>query len=265
MEAGRVVRREWRSGEQRVVPRAEAIRARSSHGARAAEGDLTLVERTAVRNIVSNEWRSHLSTDERDLVSYVLDQTIAWGREALELTYKQMSLGIRAPEGSEYTWRLPPICISRTVFYRLLKSLTERGVFLVETVKRRFTRIRLNLDWKPESVAMTPRLAISKHRQKGVDGSSEDVSSTRDAQTDGNDMGLSQIGTTELFVNKSQIGTPLKRTYIKKTSLLLPHRRAARVECFFRLGRDTGSASSPAGRLPPPRRRPHSPPRAAQP
>lgn len=131
--------------------------------------DLSLVERCSVRNVVCSEWRPHLAADERDLVSYILELTVAWGREALEFTFEQLEAGQPAPENSGYTWRVAPINVSRASFYRTLKKLKDRGIVFVEAMHRAFTRIWINLDWRPEEAVMTPRLAISKHRARKID------------------------------------------------------------------------------------------------
>lgn len=123
-------------------------------------------ERVAVRNIVFMEWRKHLSADERDLVSYIMELTVAWGRDFIEYTYDQMKAGVPAPENSGYTWRVPPIEIARAQFYRILGRLKEKGAVLVESVERKYTRLRLNLGWIPQEGVMSPTLAVSKRRRR---------------------------------------------------------------------------------------------------
>jgi len=135
---------------------------------------MSLTDRVAVRNIVFMEWRKHLSADERDLVSYIMELTVAWGRDFIEYTYDQMKAGVPAPENSGYTWRVPPIEIARAQFYRILGRLKEKGAVLVESVERKYTHLRLNLGWIPQEGVMSPTLAVSKRRRRiELDGKTE--------------------------------------------------------------------------------------------
>lgn len=131
---------------------------------------LSLVERSSVRNVVFSSWREHLRADERDLVSYILECTVAWGRDFLELTFEQMSNGIPAREGTGYKWLVPPIGISRSSFYRVVDSLKKRGVLFVEAFHRTFTRIWINLEWNPEALFMSPKQAAFRWRTANLAG-----------------------------------------------------------------------------------------------
>ncbi|MFG1210935.1 hypothetical protein V5F72_00765 [Xanthobacter flavus] len=99
-------------------------------------------------------------------MSYIMELTVAWGHEFIEYTYDQMKAGIAAPENSGYTWRVPPIEIARAQFYRILSRLKEKGAILVESVERKYTRLRLNLGWIPQEGVMSPILAVSKRRRR---------------------------------------------------------------------------------------------------
>ncbi|WP_029556979.1 hypothetical protein [Xanthobacter sp. 91] len=127
---------------------------------------MSLMERTSIRNIVERQWRAHLAADERDLLSYLLSCTVEWGRQFVSATYEQLAEGIKSTEGSGYEYLVPPIRIKRTQFYALLSSLKERGILIVEAVKRKCTRIEINLNWTPVEGVMSPTLAVAKGRRK---------------------------------------------------------------------------------------------------
>ncbi|QXQ08245.1 hypothetical protein KX816_09915 [Sphingosinicellaceae bacterium] len=128
-------------------------------------------EKCALRNLVLREWRPHLSPEQHHLVTYFFDASIEWGRVCLEATFGQMTDGIRAAT----QWVLPPVMVKRTQFYEITAALKARGVLLIESVLRKFTRFTINLHWSPAEGVPTMALVLSKARRAAMEAPSEDL------------------------------------------------------------------------------------------
>jgi hypothetical protein len=176
-------------------------------GPHSATSGLTFQERCALRNVLFRDWRPHLSSDERDLLSYIYDHTFEWGRTTLDATWGQMSEGVRSEGGR---WRLAPIGMSRRNYFRTIALLKKRGTLIVESEQRKCTKIRINLTWTPAEGVPSPRLIIAKLRvPQRLQGSF-----VPDRHQDGLDWG------SETGVNQApdwcQTGTPYKQ-YLQQT------------------------------------------------
>ncbi|MBX5149560.1 hypothetical protein HJB78_00885 [Rhizobium lentis] len=129
-------------------------------------------EKLAIKNVVFRDWSPFLTSTERHIVYYILDQSIEWGHRSFDATFKQMAEGQRDWNGQR--WRLAPINMARTTFYDTLEVLKERGVVSVQPIERRCTIFTLNLDWRPaEGVisAMDAVRALPADEEDGLSGS----------------------------------------------------------------------------------------------
>lgn len=109
---------------------------------------LNTLDRIRVFQHVNRVWRPYLSSQERDFLFYLLDNTICWGRTTLKVTIEQMVCGT--------SW-IPPVGISERTVYRLMSVMRERG--LIDAVTNgRVTLITLNLNWVPEVLRVPKRL-----------------------------------------------------------------------------------------------------------
>ncbi|QSY98676.1 hypothetical protein J2J97_31900 (plasmid) [Rhizobium bangladeshense] len=168
-------------------------------------------ERCAVRNVLEREWRIYLSTDERDFLRYLIDNTVEWGRHVLDVTLNQMLAGIRSDNDSGWTWRLPPVGFSRRTLERVIAKLKARGAITIDVVHRTCQRISLNFLWSPVEHVMS-LLPISKKR-KDVAAEDEDELSTAVSLT-ANLAGKSEnVGslTANLAGIDRQFGGPIKQ------------------------------------------------------
>ncbi|WP_242217249.1 hypothetical protein [Shinella zoogloeoides] len=102
------------------------------------------------RHTLARIWRPHLSTDEFAVCHYVLDATVERGEVALFASFTELSAGRPAPEGSLWPWKLPPIGMPRSTFYRALRGLRAKGVIDAERMGA-CTRFEVFLDWQPEA------------------------------------------------------------------------------------------------------------------
>lgn len=128
-------------------------------------------ERCAVRNVLEREWRLYLSSDERDFLRYLIDNTVEWGRSVLDVTIDQMLSGVPSDNDSGWTWRLPPVGFSRRTLERIIAKLKAKGALTIEVVHRTCQRICLNFLWTPMEGVMS--LLIPKNR-KNVDAETDD-------------------------------------------------------------------------------------------
>ncbi|CAO3460741.1 hypothetical protein [Azospirillum argentinense] len=119
--------------------------------ARAADIPSTPLAKLMVVENLQRKWRPHLSIRERDVVAYVIDNSIAWGRPTLEATLDQMVAGVPG--------RLATIGISKSTLRRAVEDLKARGLLAVRCTGR-FSRFTINLSWSPENAeteAAAPR------------------------------------------------------------------------------------------------------------
>jgi len=96
----------------------------------------------------SRVWCAHLTSAERNLLLFLLDQTIGWGKPGRHFTHRQIE------EGNGYTGGAR---IGRTHAKNVLKSLEAKGVISVDRYddatyrgdRKRGNYITVNPDWEP--------------------------------------------------------------------------------------------------------------------
>lgn len=106
-------------------------------------------QRLQVFQTLNRDWRGHLSMVERDFLSYLIDASVSWGREWIQVTVDQMLSGTE--------WGLPRVGLSRRSIFNALASLKEKGVIAVQRVSRKVSRYIVNLQWKPDMGLATPK------------------------------------------------------------------------------------------------------------
>jgi hypothetical protein len=99
-------------------------------------------------SVLGRLWRPHLTSEELAIVSYLIDYTLAEGRETLDATFKQLENGVPAEKGP-WPWRLSPLGIPRASFYRACSRLKARRLMNVDIVGGRLSRFSVNWDWLP--------------------------------------------------------------------------------------------------------------------
>lgn len=145
-------------------------------------GQLGTFQRLQVFQSLNRDWREHLSIVERDFLSYLIDASVSWGRNWIQVTVDQMLSGTE--------WGLPRVGLSRRSVFNALASLKEKGVIAVQQVSRKLNRYIVNIDWRPAVGLPIPKnketpgakkagLAVSKNR---VDSTVHDMHSTPDSE-----------------------------------------------------------------------------------
>jgi hypothetical protein len=110
------------------------------------------LDRLRAYQTLNRSWRPHLNVQERDFLCWLLDQTVAWGRDHVRATIDQMVTGTN--------W-LPAVHIPERTLYRTIQALKELGVIESATT-RRGTLLSINLDWHPVS---KPRPALARPKR----------------------------------------------------------------------------------------------------
>lgn len=177
---------------------------------------ISLTERCDFRNVLARVWRPHLSTDEFAFLHYVIDNSVEWGREALDVTIDQMVNGVPNPPDHAWPWKLPPIGIARRTLERVIQKLRTRGAILVEAIRNRCTIIRLNTFWAPLEGMMSfiapKRLRERLEQQTNLFGEEEITATVADI-----DRGAQGI-TANQAVNNRHGGGPIKQDTKQNTN-----------------------------------------------
>lgn len=97
---------------------------------------------------VSRVWRAELRPAELAVFLFIVDQTVGWGREDYHFTYRELENGNPVTAGTGF---------SRPALRRWVKSLTEKGLILVDGDKSTGLNIRVNLKWEGSDVLPTPK------------------------------------------------------------------------------------------------------------
>lgn len=115
-------------------------------------------QRLQVFQAVNREWRGHLSITERDFLSYLIDSSVSYGREWVQVTVDQMLAGTE--------WGLHPVGLSRRSVFNVITSLKKKGVLAIQKVSRKVNRYIVNLKWNPAMGLATPKSKVNP----GTDG-----------------------------------------------------------------------------------------------
>jgi hypothetical protein len=97
--------------------------------------------RLLVTQRLNRDWRPHLNIQERDFLSYLIDNSVCYGRDWLKATVNQIV------DGTDW---LVAIGQSRRTVFRVMESLKAKGVLVVKTLARRVSCFILNLKWEPD-------------------------------------------------------------------------------------------------------------------
>ena len=123
---------------------------------------MPVFDRLGAFETLNRDWRSHLSITERDLLSYLLDASVSWGRDWVRVTVDQMLTGT--------AWGLPPVGLARRTVFKTIASLKAKGVLAVRSVGRKVSEFIINLEWNPMG------LPTPKRKQKPAVSADEGAS-----------------------------------------------------------------------------------------
>lgn len=130
-----------------------------------------------------------LSTNQYTLMSYLLDQSVGYGRDWLRASEQQMLKGTE--------WDLPKLNMSRAVYYRTRKDLVDLGLIEIErdvVGRGGVCTYTINLEWESEVALPEPK------RKKGIrtdsKGSQYEIKGSH-IETEG-----SQIETPKIYSKK---------------------------------------------------------------
>jgi hypothetical protein len=147
-----------------------------------------------------------LSAAERDFLFYLMDNTIAWGRDSVRTTISQMVSG--SP------W-LPTCGIKRTTLFKIIGHLTECGL-IAKAYDGRKTVYTINMKWMPVAMPLATPKRLKSDPAPVAANSDEDLFAD-----DGGEHGTVQITDGESSISelqKSEIRTTYKREAINEGS-----------------------------------------------
>jgi hypothetical protein len=117
-------------------------------------------DRLLVYGRLNREWRPHLDVYERDFLSYLVDNSVSWGRTWLRATVEQMINGAQSLTGKQW---LRPLGQCRRKVFQVLKRLTDIGLLTITKGAKRVSVFALNIEWNPDMA-----LAVSKKQQQRI-------------------------------------------------------------------------------------------------
>jgi hypothetical protein len=121
----------------------------------------SLLGQVQFRQKINRKWRCFLSSVERDVMDYLVDNTIAWQRTTLHATLEQMVMG---------THWLPKIGLSVSTIQRAMGELVRRGLVWVHSASKRAVKTyEINMTWEPP-MASRAGIAVPKRMQARTEG-----------------------------------------------------------------------------------------------
>lgn len=120
---------------------------------------LDTLTRLLVYQKAQRVWRHALSPGASNMLFYLVDNTVGWGRDFLRASVDQLVNGTERGN-----WTLPPCGYSRRKVFQHLKELETAGAINITRRPNRASRYIVNLDWEPDVTLPTPKRKSSDRK-----------------------------------------------------------------------------------------------------
>lgn len=184
------------------------------------------LERLVVFQILNRDWRNILTMGERDLLLYLIDGSVSWGRNTVGLTLKQMAEGTR--------W-IGPCGQSLRSINRNITSLRERGIIRA-TYDGRKTVYALDADWRPEEMIRKPKRLQASDRETSGDADRDEIERLLEAENANPSAKLASTEVPNWHRDQCQIGIPIKNREKDSDKRIAPAARVSRAEDAIKIG-----------------------------
>lgn len=130
--------------------------------------ELSLLDKLGMFQIWSRQWRRHMTNDQNNIVSYVIDRTVSWGKGSFKACTANIIEGTEEYSG---------VGLPRRSYMRTIKQLENMGV-ITRKRSRDHVTITLNLNWNPEKAVILPITKRFQSGQKSQTGTSRSATQT---------------------------------------------------------------------------------------